>query len=438
MTIVQLTPGTGGMYCGNCFRDNALVRELRQRGHDVLMVPLYLPLTLDADDASAGTPVFFGGVSVYLEQRFGWFQHAPAWLRRRLASRALLSRAAGHSARTRPEEVGEILLSMLRGEEGRQAVELEELARWLTAQPHPDVVCLSNALLLGLARHLKQRLQTRVVCFLQGEDSYLDALSEPFREPAWQLLREQAREADGFVAPNRYFADLMSRRLGIPSERLHVVPDGIEVEGYPQGPRTCAEGEPSGTASPAILGYFARMCRDKGLHLLVEAFINLRHRSQWGSLRLKVGGGCGSTDEPFVAEMKRQLAGAGLAGEVTFHPNLSRTEKLAFLQSLDVFSVPATYPEAFGLYLLEAMAAGVPVVQPRLAGFTELVEATGGGVLYTPNDATHLANALEPLLANPRQTRELGLKGQRAVFGEFSARQMAARMEGVMRKVIRA
>lgn len=440
MTIVQLTPGTGGMYCGNCFRDNALVRELRQRGHDVLMVPLYLPLTLDAADESAGTPVFFGGINVYLEQRFRWFQHVPAWLRRWLASRALLTRASGRSAKTRPEDVGDILLSMLRGEEGRQAVELEELTAWLVSRPHPDVVCLSNALLLGLAQRLKQRLRTHVVCFLQGEDSYLDALPEKFCKPAWKLLREQAQAADGFVAPNRYFAEVMSQRLGIEPKRIHIVADGIELDGYQLANRI-DHGAPYSkshrTEQPVTLGFFARMCRDKGLHLLVEAFISLRRQAQdVVPLRLKVGGGCGPTDEAFVAEMKGRLARAGCGGEVTFHPNLSRSEKLSFLQSLDVFCVPATYPEAFGLYLLEAMAAGVPVVQPRLAGFTELVEMTGGGVLYAPNEAKHLMNALQSLLKNRSQARELGLKGQRAVFEQFSARQMAARMENVLQSTI--
>ena len=83
VTIVQITPGAGAMYCGNCFRDNALVAALRQMGHDVTMVPLYLPLTLDEEDQSAGTPIFFGGINVYLEQKLGLFRKAPRWLRRR-------------------------------------------------------------------------------------------------------------------------------------------------------------------------------------------------------------------------------------------------------------------------------------------------------------------------------------------------------------------
>ena len=88
MNIIQLTPGAGAMYCGNCLRDNALVAALRQMGHRVTLVPLYLPLTLEQEDQSAGTPLFFGGVNVYLEQKFRLFRHAPFWFRHLLSSRA--------------------------------------------------------------------------------------------------------------------------------------------------------------------------------------------------------------------------------------------------------------------------------------------------------------------------------------------------------------
>src|SRR3954468_2697699 len=127
MTIVQITPGAGDMFCGNCFRDNALVAELRAQGHDVTMIPLYLPLTLDEEDQSAGMPVFFGGINVYLEQKFALFRRAPNWLRRCLSSEGMLRWAAGRTAKTRASDVGDLMISMLRGEEGRQARELEEL-----------------------------------------------------------------------------------------------------------------------------------------------------------------------------------------------------------------------------------------------------------------------------------------------------------------------
>src|SRR5438128_6555107 len=142
MNIVQITPGAGGMFCGNCLRDNALVAALRKFGHQVLMVPLYLPMTLDEEDQSAGTPIFFNGVNVYLEQKSPFFRHAPGWLHRVFASPWLLRWAAGRAARTRAEELGDLTISMLRGEEGNQSRELNELIGWLQGQPHPGVICL--------------------------------------------------------------------------------------------------------------------------------------------------------------------------------------------------------------------------------------------------------------------------------------------------------
>src|SRR5215467_4818424 len=75
--IIQITPGAGAMYCGNCLRDNALVEALRRLGHEVLMVPLYLPLTLDEPDQSTNTPIFFSGINVYLEQKSASFRRIP-------------------------------------------------------------------------------------------------------------------------------------------------------------------------------------------------------------------------------------------------------------------------------------------------------------------------------------------------------------------------
>jgi len=421
------------MYCGNCFRDNALVAELRRQGHDVTMVPLYLPLTLDEPDESAGTPVFFGGISVYLDQKLPWFQRVPHFVRRLLASEGLLRWASGRTAKTRATDVGDLMLSMLRGEAGRQARELEELLAWLKPQPRPDVMCLSNALLVGLTRRLKSDLQTRVVCTLQGEDAFLDALPESHRAAAWQLLAERAADVDLFIAPSRYFGDLMTRRLGLRPERVKVIHNGLNLDGYSEGGRvTGAENalvrdgaSPATRHAAPVLGFFGRMCREKGLDTLVEAFIHLKNRDQVPRLKLHIGGGCGPGDEPFVKGLRQRLAAAGFIGETMFAANLNRAEKIAFLESLSVFSVPASYGEAFGLYVLEAMAAGVPVVQPRAAAFPELVEATGGGVLCEPGDAKSLADAIEALLLEPDKARALGEAGRRAVRERYSIEAMA-------------
>jgi glycosyltransferase involved in cell wall biosynthesis len=390
-------------------------------GHDVTMLPLYLPLTLDEEDQSADHPIFFGGINVFLEQKSALFRKAPDWLRHLLASRKLLAWAAGRTASTRASDVGDMLLSMLRGEEGRQARELDELVAWLKTQPRPDVVCLSNALLVGMTRRLRTELQTRVVCTLQGEDAFLDALPETHRAAAWQLLSERAADVDLFIAPSKYFGDLMAKRLGLPADKVKVVHNGINLADFPvEGRRSKVESQKA-----PVLGYFARMCKEKGLETLVEAFIVLKNRGNVPRLKLHIGGSCGPGDELFVKSLRKRLAEAGHIGEAAFFPNLSRAEKLDFLGALSVFSVPANYGESFGLYLIEAMAAGVPVVQPRTAAFPEIVEATGGGVLCEPGDPKSLADAIERLLSDPQQARALGEAGRKAVFDKFSAEAMA-------------
>jgi glycosyltransferase involved in cell wall biosynthesis len=420
MHLVQITPGTGGMYCGNCFRDNALVAEWRRLGHETLMVPLYLPLTLDETNQAADVPVFFGGINVFLQQKSALFRRAPNWLRRFFDSPALLQWAAGRAAKTRAADVGELTLSMLRGEEGNQARELEQLVEWLRSQKPPDIICLSNALLIGLARRLKQQLGSRIVCNLQGEDSFLDAMPSPHRERAWQTLAERTVDVDLFIAPSHYFAKLMTDRLQLRPDRVRVVHNGISLDGFqPQ--------QPSHSSTPT-LGYFARMCPEKGLDTLVDAFLLLKQRQPNRPLKLRVGGGAGPADRPFVNHLQQKLRDAGVLPDTEFLPNLDRDAKVAFLQSLSVFSVPASYGEAFGLYLIEALAAGVPVVQPRTAAFPELIEATGGGLLCEPNNPAALADAIGSLLADPDRAYALGNAGRQAVHRDFSAARMAANL----------
>ncbi len=429
LRIVQITPGAGKMFCGACLRDNALVTALRKLGHAAMMAPLYLPLTLDEEDQSAGQPIFFSGINVYLEQQSAFFRHAPAWLHQALASPTLLKWASGAAAKTRPVDLGAMTISMLRGEDGNQARELEELLDWLRVEK-PDVVSLSNALLVGMARRIKAELRVPVLCSLQGEDWFLDALPPSDRELAWQTAAERAADVDLFISPTRYFADLMQGRLKLAPARVRVLANGLNLDGYTPAPGQNA-------AQPPVLGYFARMCREKGLETLVNAFIILKKRGRVRDLKLRIGGSCGPTDEVVVEDMRGRLEGSSLLADVEFCPNLSRADKQAFLRSLSVFSVPATYGEAFGLYVIEAMACGVPVVQPRHAAFPELIAATGGGLLCEPGDETSLANAIESLLLDPARARSLGEAGQKAVQEKFGIETMARQMAELCREAKR-
>lgn len=406
MRIVQLTPGAGGMFCGSCLRDNALVAHLRHLGHSVTLLPLYLPLKTDEADQSQGAPVFFGGISVYLEQKSALFRRLPKWLHQWLAAPGLLRLVGTAAAKTRPEAVGELTLSMLRGELGNQARELDELVTWLRDHERPDVVSISNVLLAGIIRRVRTDLGCKVAVTLQGEDAFLDSLPRENRQAAWDLVAERVAEADLLISPSAYYAERMAARLRLPRERIHVVPNGLRLDGW-----EVAATRPQ----PPVIGYFARLCPEKGLGLLVEAYLRVRRSGRVPGVRLHLGGSMGPTDEPHVEEAKEKLRAEGYLGEVEFHPNLDHRAKQAFFRGLSVLSVPAHYGETFGLYLLEAMAAGVPFVQPQTAAFPEIVAASGAGLLCAPNDSQALADQLEKVLLDPELAARLGHAGRAAV-----------------------
>jgi glycosyltransferase involved in cell wall biosynthesis len=174
------------------------------------------------------------------------------------------------------------------------------------------------------------------------------------------------------------------------------------------------------------------MCEDKGLPLLVEAFIALRRRGRVPDLCLGVAGVELAEDRPLVEKLRRRLRDVGLAEEVKFLPNVDAPAKWDFLRSLSVLSVPAQCEESFGLYLIEAMAVGVPVVQPRHAAFPEILGATGGGLLCEPGDPGALADAIESLLLDPERARRLGEAGRAAVLENFTAERMASEVEAML------
>jgi len=413
--IVHLTPGAGGMFCGACMRDNALAGALRRLGHEVSLVPLYTPLTLD-EPAEIEERIFFGGVNVYLQQKSALFRHTPQWLDNSLDNQQLLRAAARLAVKTKPAELGELTLSMLKGEEGHQAKELEKLIAWLTARPGVDVLCLSNILLAGLARRLRAALSAPIVCTLQGEDFFLDGLPSPQREQAWELLTQRAADMSAFIAVSRYYAGVMGARLRLPAEKVRVVHNGIDLSGY--------EPAPQKPAAPAV-GYLARLAPEKGLSTLSAAFKILHERGKVPGVRLRIAGSLTPGDKPFVEQLSAGLAQDGLAQHVDIVPNLDRQQKIGFLQSLSVFSVPAVYGESFGLYVLEALACGVPVVQPRHGPFPEILEATGGGILCAPGDPADLAAKLEELLLDENRRSALGRAGREKVLADFSIERAA-------------
>ncbi len=424
MRIIHLTPGTGTFHCGSCLRDSALVKALRARGHDVLMAPLYLPLVLDRDAPSAtAQPVQVGGISLYLQQKMPWFHRMPRFIHRWLNDPDRLRKASLRMGMTSAKALGEMTLDSLRGDQGRQWPEWKKLVAWLREQPKTDVISLSNSLLTGLAPTISQELGITVICSLQGEDAFLDTLPEPYRQQAWDEMRENARHVTRFIAPSQFYARAMMPRLDVNAEKMVVVPNGIDVT-----PFSPSKPDPNFP----VLGYLARMIHGKGLTTLVDAFIMIVRGGKLPRLKLKVAGAMTPADEAYVAGLKKKLDEAGCAARAEFLPNIDFDDKTTFYRSLSVFSVPATYGEAFGLPVIEAMACGVPVVQPDSGAFPEIIAATGGGVIVKPDDASALAAAVEDILLDQQLREKLSNQGMQRVRSEFTATSMAARFDEML------
>lgn len=418
--IAYLAAGAAGMICGSCLRDNALVTALTRMGIDATLIPTYTPIRTDEADRSLDR-VFYGGVNVYLQQRVPVFRYLPGFMDRWLNAPWLIRLVARDNATPSPQVLGELTLSMLRGTEGNQRKEVARLADWLANSLRPDLINFTNILIAGSAAALKQRLGVPLVVTLQGDDVFLDSLPEKYRRQAIQEIRRVAQHVDAFIVFNQFYADYMQQYLGLPTNRFHRVPLGINLDDY----RTLDPTTHHPAARPLTIGYFARLAPEKGLHLLVDAYLALRRNPDAPPARLLIAGWLGREQRDYAEQQFRKLTAAGYEADFEYRGEVDRGGKLQFLSEIDVLSVPTVFQEAKGLYVLEALAAGVPVVLPAHGAFPELVASTAGGVLCPPHDVAALAETLRQLLVDPDRRRKLGLTGRAAVFERHSAEVMA-------------
>jgi glycosyltransferase involved in cell wall biosynthesis len=323
---------------------------------------------------------------------------------------------AGQSA-TQGRELGALTLSVLQGEDGRQRRELEELTAWLRDDFRPEIVHITNSMFLGFARTFKRELGVPVLCSVQGEDIFLDELVEPYKTRVRAELQSHSNDVDAFIATSRYYAEHMRGMLGAEPERMRIVQLGITLAGHEPG-------EPSD--GPLRIGYLARLCPEKGLHLLLEAFRALCARTEPGAATLRIAGFLGKRDELYVEDLKQRARGWGIADRIEWLGEVDREGKMEFFRQIDVFSVPTVYHESKGLSVLEALASGVPVVQPAHGIFPEYVHCTGGGLLVGPDSPDSLADGLLQMMREPAQRRQLGHNGREAVHRYFSDEAMAA------------
>jgi glycosyltransferase involved in cell wall biosynthesis len=422
------------MYCGSCLRDNALATTLLARGHDVVLAPVYTPTLTDERNVSSGK-VFFGGISVYLEQHVPLFRHTPWMLDRIWDWGPMLKFASKRQIKVDPALLGGMTVSMLQGAEGHQAKEVDKLLHWLKHEPRFDAISLPFTLLIGLAKPLRDALGVPIVCTLQGEDLFLENLHEPWKTQALDLIRRQVGDVDLFLPVSEYYKAFMSGYLGIPTQKMRVVPLGISLGGY-ETHRTSGTDGTDGTSGPKTVGFFGRIAPEKGLHVLVEAYHLLKQKTSM-PLRLVAGGYLGPEHKDYFEQVQARVRELGLESEFTYAGSVDRDHKQALLRSFDVMSMPATYDEPKGLTLLESMASGVPVVQPSRGSFTGMVEKTGGGILVTPDDPEALAQGLLQVLSGPSLAAALSQRGALGVRAHYSVDAMADAAEAAYATVKR-
>ncbi len=427
MRILHIVAASSGFYCENCLRDQFLARKLGELGHDIVLMPLYLPLPSGEDIQVEKTPVFFDAINLYLKEKFGWYRRLPSWMQKPLSSPLLLNIISGNPRLMRASGLEDMTISVLQGEDGRQAQELERMIEWLATQKRPEIIHISNALLIGVVNRLKEEFKCPVVCSLQDEDQWVDSMDESGRRRIWEIISGKARGVDAFVSVSDYYAGIMKERLKIPDARMLTCHVGIDAGRY-----KAAKPDPE----RPLIGYLSRLSEPCGAGVLINAFIELKRKDKFKNLRLSLAGGFTGDDLKFIGGLKSLLSQNGLSDDCEFVQGLDESSRLAFLQKLTLLCVPSLKPEAFGLFQLEAMASAVPVVEPDMGGYREVVGLTRAGILYSPNTPQNLASKIESLLGNPAMLKEFGENGRKETEGRFSVARMAERTLEIYQKIL--
>ena len=429
MKIVYLITGSGGsFYCGNCYRDMIYLRAIRKvKGIDATAIPLYLPADETNTESGLDKHVFFGAISMYLREKVPFLRNMPAFLDKVFDSTPLLKMAATRAGTTRTEGLEDMTLSMIKGENAFPEKELQRLIKYLTKDGKPDIIHLSNALIIGLARQLKKRMNVKIVCSLLNEDDWLDEMVEPNQSKAWKMISQEAANVDAFITPSNYYKNLFISKTGVPDNHFHIIPLAVDAADL-------TDIKP-GNQYPA-LGYFCRINYQNGFDKLVDAFIELKAGNSLPGLTLHVSGGYTGDDKPFIAEQIKKIKSHGLKGSVKLYSEFHGNSKQEFFSNIDIMSVPVRKYDGYGLYILEANTAGVPVVQPSTGAFPEIIGKTKGGITYSPDTISELASNLLKLFKNDKMRKQLGESGRENVTKELSLNKMSTGLSEVYNDVI--
>lgn len=418
--IIYLTAGAGGMFCGSCMHDNALSRALSDQGWNIQLVPTYTPIRTDESDFSVDQ-VLFGGINVFLQQKIPLLRYVPSVLDRFLDSPWLIRKVTSRAMETDASMLGKLAYSMLLGSKGNQRKEVKKICRWLV-HSKPNVIIFSNILIGGCIEDIKRATHCPVLVTLQGDDVFLDSLKEPYKTKCIDRINEIVKHVDGFIVQSEFFRNYMSEYFSIEPGKIHVTPLGLDVKDFSH---FLDRDRPAVERSTKTIGYLARLAKEKGLHCLVDAFIKLKSQTGTDHIKLKIAGWLSPENKPYADEQWKRLDENGLTDEYEYLGSIERDAKLEFFNQIDVLSVPTKFQEPKGLYALESLAAGVPVILPAHGAFPELIEQSKGGMLVEPGDTEQLAQQLLELLSDDSRRLELGQQGQQFVHENRNASAMA-------------
>jgi len=418
MKIVYLITGSGGsFYCGNCYRDMIYLRAISKvAGIKASAIPLYLPPDETTVENGLDKNVFFGAISMYLREKVPFLRNMPVFLDKVLDSAPMLKIASRRAGSTRTEGLEDLTLNMIRGENAFPEKELQRLVDYLTKEGKPDIIHLSNALIIGLARRIKKKLDVKIVCSLLNEDDWIDEMVEPYQSKAWKLISQEAVNVDAFITPSNYYKELFISKTGISDKNFHVIPLAIDP-----GNLTIVQRRNNYPA----LGFYCRISSQNGFDKLVDAFIELKSGDSLPGLTLHVSGGYTGDDKPFIAEQIKKIKAHGLKSFIRIYPEFQGDSKQEFFSNIDIMSVPVRKHDGYGLYILEANAAGIPVVQPATGAFPEIIEKTMGGITYSPDTISELSANLLKLFKDNNLRARLGVSGRENVIIELSLDKMA-------------
>ncbi len=418
MKIVYLITGSGGsFYCGNCYRDMLFLRAIRKvPGTEASAIPLYLPPDKTTTDSSFDSHVFFGAISMYLREKVGFLRNMPAFLDKFFDLPPFLKLAAKQAGATRTEGYEELTINMIEGDNAFRKNEVNRLVNYLLSNGKPDIIHLSNALILGLARQLKSRMNIRIVCSLLNEDDWIEDMVEPFRSRAWEMIAKEAVHVDAFITPSNYYKDLFISKTGLKGDNIFVVPLGFDSD-TPAPARN--------TQRPPAIGYFSRVNYHNGIDKIVNAFISMKKRDLIPGLTLNICGGYSGDDKPFLSGQIKKIRDNNLQKYVRIYPEFQGTKKQQFFSDVDLISVPVRKYDGYGLYILEANNAGIPVVQPATGAFPEIIDTTKGGITYSPDTVEELADALLRMITDEKLREDLGKTGSINVKSLLSLDKMS-------------